>query len=100
MIVEESLLVPGHVIHKSQDSDLDLDLSEEASGRLCPAHSCVDWGEAGFSRVCPGVVLGALTGRLVSLCVMTIVTESPECHRGHPSPRAHQSFALELGAWK
>ena len=71
--------------HKSQDSNLNLDLSEEDSGRLCAAHSCAVWGGTGFSSIRLGIrttdlVLGVPAGRGVYLCVVTVVMESPELH--------------------
>lgn len=59
--------------HKSLGSDLNLDLPEEASGRLCTAHSSSVWGGTAFYRLCPGNLhhwpgLEVLAGRCVFLC--------------------------------
>lgn len=74
LTVEETWLTPRHKICKSQDSDLDLDISEEAPGRLCSAHSCATEVKQA-SGVCPGMVLGALRGELCA-CLFYLLLQN------------------------
>lgn len=98
LTVEETWLTPGHKICKSQDSDLDLDISEEAPGRLCSAHSCA----TEVKQASLGCVLAWSWGLWEESCALVCFTC---CHRisrtllGPPSLLAHQGLALELGSW-
>lgn len=75
LTVEETWLTPGHKICKSQDSDLDLDISEEAPGRLCSSSWASVTEVKQASWVCPGMVLGALRGELCA-CLFYLLLQN------------------------